>query len=110
MCKQVLVQLCGAPASHIVRAHKRFRSAGIKQHRDSRFLSCIDRQCFQHGNRCDWAVKNFGQRLHGCEADPQTSDETENIAALLKIAVAEDLVSLVYQPILNVSTNQTEGV
>ncbi len=43
-------------------------------------------------------------------ADPQTSDETENIAALLKIAVAEDLVSLVYQPILNVSTNQTEGV
>ncbi|CAN7617230.1 GGDEF and EAL domain-containing protein [Agrobacterium tumefaciens] len=42
--------------------------------------------------------------------DPQTSDETENIAALLKIAVAEDLVSLVYQPILNVSTNETAGV
>lgn len=41
--------------------------------------------------------------------DPQTSDETENIAALLKIAVAEDLVSLVYQPILNVSTNETAG-
>ncbi|WKL23190.1 GGDEF and EAL domain-containing protein [Agrobacterium tumefaciens] len=41
--------------------------------------------------------------------DPQTSDETENIAALLKIAVAEDLVSLVYQPILNVSTNETVG-
>ncbi|MBO0133165.1 putative bifunctional diguanylate cyclase/phosphodiesterase [Agrobacterium burrii] len=41
--------------------------------------------------------------------DPQTSDETENIAALLKIAVAENLVSLVYQPILNVSTNETPG-
>ena len=42
--------------------------------------------------------------------DPQTSDETENIAALLKIAIAENLVSLVYQPILNVSTNETAGV
>lgn len=41
--------------------------------------------------------------------DPQTSDETENIAALLKIAVAENLVSLVYQPILNISTNETVG-
>ncbi len=42
--------------------------------------------------------------------DPQTSDETENIAALLKIAVAENLVSLVYQPILNISTNEPTGV
>lgn len=42
--------------------------------------------------------------------DPQTSDETENIAALLKIAIAENLVSLVYQPILNISTNETAGV
>lgn len=42
--------------------------------------------------------------------DPQTSDETENIAALLKIAVAENLVSIVYQPILNVSTNRAAGV
>ncbi|MGG2474762.1 diguanylate cyclase domain-containing protein, partial [Rhizobium sp. BR5] len=42
--------------------------------------------------------------------DPHSSDETENIAALLKIAIAENLVSLVYQPILNISTNETVGV
>ncbi|MFK0385757.1 putative bifunctional diguanylate cyclase/phosphodiesterase [Agrobacterium sp. NPDC090273] len=41
--------------------------------------------------------------------DPQTSDETENIAALLKIAINENLVSLVYQPIQNMRTNEIEG-
>ena len=39
--------------------------------------------------------------VHPCP-DPQTSDESENIAALLKIATDQDLVSLVYQPIKNV--------
>ncbi|WP_154664763.1 putative bifunctional diguanylate cyclase/phosphodiesterase [Allorhizobium undicola] len=33
--------------------------------------------------------------------DPSTGDESENIAALLKVAVNRDLVSLVYQPIYN---------
>jgi diguanylate cyclase len=42
--------------------------------------------------------------------DPQSSDESENIAALLKIAVAQDLVSMVYQPIQNVATGQIEAV
>ncbi|MBP1876381.1 diguanylate cyclase (GGDEF)-like protein [Ensifer adhaerens] len=42
--------------------------------------------------------------------DPQTSDESENIAALLKIATNEDLVSLVYQPIKNVATGRIEAV
>ncbi|WP_274425565.1 putative bifunctional diguanylate cyclase/phosphodiesterase [Chelativorans sp. YIM 93263] len=42
--------------------------------------------------------------------DPDTCDERENIAALLKIAVAQDLVSLVYQPILNVKTGQVDAV
>lgn len=42
--------------------------------------------------------------------DPQSGDESENIAALLKIAIAQDLVSLVYQPILSVETGRVEGV
>ncbi len=42
--------------------------------------------------------------------DPQSSDESENIAALLKIATGQNLVSLVYQPIRNVSTGRLEAV
>jgi diguanylate cyclase (GGDEF)-like protein len=42
--------------------------------------------------------------------DPQSSDESENIAALLKIAVGQDLVSLVYQPILNIESGRVEAV
>lgn len=43
-------------------------------------------------------------------SDPQSSDESENIAALLKIAIGQNLVSLAYQPILNVASGQVEGV
>ncbi|MEO4001803.1 GGDEF and EAL domain-containing protein [Mesorhizobium sp. CAU 1732] len=39
-------------------------------------------------------------------SDPQSSDESDNIAALLKIAVERDLISLVYQPILDVSSGR----
>lgn len=42
--------------------------------------------------------------------DPQSSDESENIAALLKIATDQNLVSLVYQPIRNVSSGRVEAV
>lgn len=42
--------------------------------------------------------------------DPQSSDESENIAAILKIAIAQDLVSLVYQPIQNVDTGRIDAV
>ncbi|WP_353646472.1 GGDEF and EAL domain-containing protein [Mesorhizobium sp. WSM2239] len=42
--------------------------------------------------------------------DPQSSDESENIAALLKIAIGQHLVSLVYQPIQNVASDQVEAV
>lgn len=42
--------------------------------------------------------------------DPQSSDESENIAALLKIAIDQHLVSLVYQPIQNVASGQIEAV
>jgi diguanylate cyclase (GGDEF)-like protein len=43
-------------------------------------------------------------------SDPQSSDESENIAALLKIAIGQNLVSLVYQPIQNVASGRVEGV
>jgi diguanylate cyclase (GGDEF)-like protein len=43
-------------------------------------------------------------------ADPETSDESENIAALLKIAVKQDLVSLVYQPIVSLTGRQSTSV
>ena len=42
--------------------------------------------------------------------DPQSSDESENIAALLKIAIGQDLVSLVYQPVQNVASGRIEAV
>ena len=42
--------------------------------------------------------------------DPQSSDESENIAALLKIAVGQDLISLDYQPIQNVASGRVEAV
>lgn len=42
--------------------------------------------------------------------DPQSGDESENIAALLKIAIAQNLVSLVYQPIQEVASGQVVAV
>ncbi len=41
--------------------------------------------------------------------DPQGNDDSENIAALLRIAVAQDLVSLAYQPIQNVATGRMDA-
>lgn len=43
-------------------------------------------------------------------SDPLTSDESENIAALLKIAIDQDLVSMVYQPICNVASGRIDAV
>lgn len=42
--------------------------------------------------------------------DPKSGDESENIAALLKIAIGHDLVSLVYQPIQDLQTGKIETV
>lgn len=42
--------------------------------------------------------------------DPESSDESENIAALLKIAIEQGLVSLVYQPIQGMASGQVEAV
>lgn len=42
--------------------------------------------------------------------DPRSSDDSEDIAATLRIALPHGLVSLVYQPIRNVQTGQTDAV
>lgn len=42
--------------------------------------------------------------------DPQTSDESENVAALLKIAIERELISLVFQPIINMRTGKIEAM
>ncbi|WP_284757059.1 EAL domain-containing protein [Agrobacterium sp. fls2-241-TYG-188a] len=42
--------------------------------------------------------------------DPNNSDDTENVAALLNIAIAQNLVSLVYQPIKTLSTDRATGL
>lgn len=42
--------------------------------------------------------------------DPLSSDDNENIAATLRMAVRNDLVHLVYQPIQNMRTGRIEGV
>lgn len=41
--------------------------------------------------------------------DPESSDESENIAALLRIAIEQDLVSMVYQPIQGLASGEIEG-
>lgn len=41
--------------------------------------------------------------------DPLTSDDTENVAALLDIAIQQDLVSLVYQPIRSLVTDRVQA-
>lgn len=42
--------------------------------------------------------------------DPESSDESENIAALLKIAIRQNLVSLVYQPIRELGSCKADAV
>ncbi|HEX2146067.1 MAG TPA: GGDEF and EAL domain-containing protein [Pseudorhizobium sp.] len=42
--------------------------------------------------------------------DPQTSDDREHIAALLKIAVSQDLVSMVYQPLQDIRSGEVSAV
>jgi diguanylate cyclase (GGDEF)-like protein len=42
--------------------------------------------------------------------DPFNSDEAENVAALLKIAVEQDLVHMVYQPIEDLASGRRDGV
>jgi predicted signal transduction protein with EAL and GGDEF domain len=41
--------------------------------------------------------------------DSEISDEGENIAALLKVAISRDLVSLAYQPIRNIVSGKVEA-
>lgn len=43
-------------------------------------------------------------------SDPQCRDDGEDLAALLKIALSEKLVSLVYQPIHNIASGSTDTV
>ncbi|MGE7369459.1 putative bifunctional diguanylate cyclase/phosphodiesterase [Neorhizobium sp. NPDC001467] len=42
-------------------------------------------------------------------SDPHTSDESENIAALLKIAINQNLVSMVYQPLVDLKTGRRDA-
>ena len=42
--------------------------------------------------------------------DPQSSDESENIAAVLRIAIERNLISLVFQPILNTRSGDVDAV
>ncbi len=41
--------------------------------------------------------------------DPLTSDDTENVAALLDIAIQQNLVSLVYQPIRSLANDRVQA-
>ena len=43
-------------------------------------------------------------------ADRQISDESENIAALLKIAVSNNLISMVYQPIHDIASDRVQAL
>ena len=43
-------------------------------------------------------------------SDPEVSDEAENIASLLRIGIRRNLVSLVYQPILDLTTGARTSV
>ncbi|MDO9440434.1 MAG: GGDEF domain-containing protein [Beijerinckiaceae bacterium] len=74
------------------------------------------------GSKLDKMVQEADRALYGAKANgrncvrlfdaggTQTVDDSENIAALLKIAIAQDLVSLVYQPIRAIASGRIEGV
>ncbi|WP_426128824.1 putative bifunctional diguanylate cyclase/phosphodiesterase [Pararhizobium sp. PWRC1-1] len=74
------------------------------------------------GTKLEKIIHEADRALYGAKAsgrncvklfdpnDPHSSDESENVAALLKIATAQNLVSLVYQPIRNVSSGNVEAV
>ncbi len=76
----------------------------------------------QAGSKLEKIIHEADRALYGAKAsgrncarlfdpnDPQSSDESENIAALLKIAIGQDLVSLVYQPIQTVASGRIEAV
>lgn len=76
----------------------------------------------QTGAKLERLIHEADRALYGAKAsgrncarlfdpnDPQSSDESENIAALLKIAIDQRLVSLVYQPIRNVVSGRLDAV
>ncbi|MDX3924310.1 MAG: GGDEF and EAL domain-containing protein [Shinella sp.] len=76
----------------------------------------------QTGAKLEKIIHEADRALYGAKAsgrncarlfdpnDPQSSDESENIAALLKIAINQDLVSLVYQPIQDVASGRVDAV
>lgn len=76
----------------------------------------------QAGSKIEKIIHEADRALYGAKAsgrncsklfdpnDPQSSDESEHIAALLKIAIEQDLVSLVYQPIRNVKSHKIDAV
>ncbi|WP_179875698.1 GGDEF and EAL domain-containing protein [Sinorhizobium sp. BJ1] len=76
----------------------------------------------QTGAKLERLIHEADRALYGAKAngrnctrlfdpnDPHSSDESENIAALLKIAIDQDLVSLVYQPIRNVASGRIDAV
>ncbi|EJK85317.1 MULTISPECIES: putative bifunctional diguanylate cyclase/phosphodiesterase [Rhizobium] len=76
----------------------------------------------QSGAKLEKIIHEADRALYGAKAsgrnctrlfdpnDPYSSDESENIAALLKIAINQNLVSLVYQPIEDVASGRQDVV
>jgi diguanylate cyclase (GGDEF)-like protein len=76
----------------------------------------------QNGEKLEKLIHEADRALYGAKAsgrncarvfdpsDPDSSDESENIAALLKIAIHHDLVSLVYQPIEDLASGRHDSV
>lgn len=74
-----------------------------------------------HSNQVDRVIHEADRALYAAKAsgrncirvfdhtDPLINDDSENIAAILKIALEQHLVSLVYQPIRNVKTGELSG-
>lgn len=82
-------------------------AAVAKVHSTSKLEKIIDQ-----ADRALYAAKAHGRncaRLYD-PSDARARDLTENIAALLKIAVERDLVSLVYQPIRNLKSGAIDAV
>ncbi|MBB3609687.1 diguanylate cyclase (GGDEF)-like protein [Rhizobium sp. BK602] len=76
----------------------------------------------QSGAKLEKIIHEADRALYGAKAsgrnctrlfdpnDPNSSDESENIAALLKIAINQNLVSLVYQPIEEMTSKRRDAV
>ena len=88
-------------AEMVQRRRQRWHSNGCSYRCSHGCSNRSSNGCHSNGRNC---VRLFDPN------DPLSSDDNENIAATLRMAVRNDLVQLAYQPIQNMRTGRVEAV